>query len=254
MPDLRSKKTQPMPTAEQQSDQARRTSAAANVDGASVRRRSLLKAAVSAAPVIATLPSGEALAQSSALQCVISEQNGDKSPPEDIEPQTVPPADNYARLAGTIERWVIPDPTAPTSTISVEVFHVTIDGDEIYVYGRNTATGIPSMGSWFDRSIAKPPIPLKTDAAEFLYGYKADTSPLTDKNHLAVDSATLAPEECVIDPGIPSWPGPLGTPSTPAGPDEKKHCIFPFAVKADVETPGNVPLTYSCLASFQRAL
>lgn len=253
MPDLRSNKTQSMPKAEQRSGQAPQAPSAADGLGASVRRRSLLKAAVSAAPVIATLPGGEALAQSSAMQCVISEQNGDKSPPEDIEPQTVPPADTYARATGTIERWIIPNPTS-SGTISVEVFHVDVGGDEIYVYGRNTASGVPTMGSWFDRSIATPPVAVGSAPAEFLYGYKADTSPLADIDDLAVNSSTLLPEECVIDHSIPSWPGPLGTPATPAGPDETKHCIFPFAVKADLETPGNVPLTHSCLASFQRTL
>jgi hypothetical protein len=245
MLDLRHKKTLSTPKRESRSDQA---ADAADLATASERRRSLLKAAASAAPVIATLPSGAALAGSSSLQCVIKEQNGDKSPPENIEE---PQADHYARLEvdSYIEIWRIQDPTNPASDIFVRVFHVTMDGEEIYVYGDNTAPGVPIMGSWFDTASATGPF--RRNPAAFLYGYNATTSPLAEKDDLKVNPTTLLPSECVIDTDIPPWPG---APESPAGPDDKKHCIFPFAVRADVDTPGNVPLTHSCLTSFQRAL
>jgi hypothetical protein len=229
----------------------RRSDEAADVATASERRRSLLKAAASAAPVIATLPSGAALANASSLQCVISEQNGDKPPPQGTE---APQADNYARLDvdSYTEVWRIQDPTNPASQIFVRVFHVKIDGEDIYVYGNNTAAGVPIMGSWFDIGTATGPF--RQNPTAFLYGYKATTSPLGDKDDIKVNPTTILPEECEIDSEIPAWPGPMGSPATPEGPDENKHCIFPFAVKADVNTPGNVPLTYSCLTSFQRAL
>ena len=40
-------------------------------------RRRLLRAAASAAPLIATLPSGAALARPSAFQCIVKDQDGE---------------------------------------------------------------------------------------------------------------------------------------------------------------------------------
>jgi hypothetical protein len=218
------------------------------------RRRRLLKAAASAAPLIATLPSGEALASASALQCVISEQNGDKSQPQGEEPETVPPRDNYARLSGRVEQWLVEDPSAPTERTDAIVYYMVIDGEDIRVWGENGA-GFPEPGTWFDPVSANafPPVAVDDFPAEFLYLYQANTAPLATKSDLEVDAATILPAGCTIKSGI-SWPGPGGTPATPSGPSAPEHCVFPMAVQANVGAAGNVPLTYSCLASFQNAL
>lgn len=226
-------------------------------DAASPRRRNLLKAAASAVPLVATLPSGEALAQASALQCVINEQNGTKEQPEGEETKEDPLSDSYARIAGTVESWFINNPNNPSARVLATVYHIVTDSDEIHVYGDNQpGLNLPVRGTWFDSSVAVIPSPLGTSDAVFLYAYEADRSPIEEKEDVHVDTSTGLPTSCIIDPAIPPWPGPTGTPSTPAGPSSTggTHCFYPLAVQAPSETPGNVPLTYSCLASFQRTV
>jgi hypothetical protein len=155
-----------------------------------------------------------------------------------------------------VETWIVEDPSNPSTSTDVVVYYLPDlppTGAQIRVWGENGG-GFPDPGSWFDPGTANahPPIAVDSFDAEFLYLYQANTAPLGDKEDLKVDSGTGLPAECTIKPGL-SWPGPGGTPSTPSGPTSPDHCVFPMAVQATVDTPGNVPLTYSCLASFQNA-
>jgi hypothetical protein len=252
MPDHRRKPTEPAPSAAAPSAIEPVDSRAAVVTSA--RRRRLLKAAASAAPVIATLPSGEALANASALQCVINEQNGTQLPATERVADTDPPQDNYVRVPGQIQDWLIPsdpnNPTGPKTTASVYFIDAAnnASGQDLYVYGDNGA-GFPVQGSWFDITapgVSGPSAFPPPANVEFLYLYKADNAPITDQSDVAVDGGGL-PSDCEIDSTIPAWPG--GS-TSPVGPTAPQHCFYPMAVQAPQNTPGNVPLTYSCLASF----
>jgi hypothetical protein len=92
-------------------------------DAISRRRRGLLKAAASAAPFIATLPSGEALAAASAPHCVINRQNG-RDTPSPVVFDPVPPEDHYIRIPGSVQDYLIFDPSVGFGPITV--FHLTI--------------------------------------------------------------------------------------------------------------------------------
>jgi hypothetical protein len=76
-------------------------------------RRRLLRAAASAAPLIATLPSGAALAVASAYQCVPKDKTASDeladTPPStttDFQSSPPPPTDRWLRIAATRQRWV----------------------------------------------------------------------------------------------------------------------------------------------------
>ncbi len=195
---------------------------------------------------MATLPGGEALAGASALQCVINEQTGVNERPDGVVPKNDPPEDGYARIAGFVETWIIPDPGNPASDTTAQVFRVTVDTEEIAVYGDNPSPPFPAPGSWFDESIAVIPVPIAKSEAEFLYQYNADPAPIQDRSDVDVDPNTLLPTNCTLENIV--WPGP---PQSPAGPSVPTHCFHPMAVQAPQNNAGNVPLTYSCLASFQ---
>ncbi|WP_295883963.1 hypothetical protein [uncultured Thiohalocapsa sp.] len=223
----------------------------------SQQRRGILRAAISAAPVIATLPSGEAMAAGSALQCVINEQLGVQAPPAgEVDPLT----DNYARISGSVQFWLVQDPDIPTQNTLVEVYHfVDANGDQVWVYGDNATSSKtwPTPGTWFDTTTALLPFPNSQRNAEFLYLYNADVAPINDKTQVSqgpnpTPPPDRIPTDCTLE-GI-TWPGP---PASPVGPSKPVHCIYPMAVQSpqiEQNLPNNVPLTHSCLTSFQNAM
>jgi hypothetical protein len=214
----------------------------------SSKRRAFLKVAASAAPVIATLPSGEALALTSTLQCAINEQDGSSARPAGAVADTDPPQDAYARIQGELQTWTIPNPDGNNpANVSIQVFHIpTLD---VYVYGDNPSYPSLTPGNWFDRNDPNVSGPSRTAAREFLYLYQADTAPLANIGDLHVNPSGLEPSSCEIQSTITPWPNDGG----PAGPNSPQHCFYPIAVQANQDQPGNIPLTGSCLASFQGA-
>jgi hypothetical protein len=245
--DQRSKRDLGMAKAEH-SPEHRIGDAAALAEDISSRRRDILKAAATAAPLVATLPSGEALANASALQCVINQKEGKEGFPDGRVAS--PPNDTYKRITGFIERWRIPNPSDPSVTILVFVYRVTDPlGQEVTVYGDNTDQGIPTLpaeGRWFDTTIDDGRRLIRRGGAQFLYVYTADR----DGNAVTNNSI---PGDCTIDSSLGRWPTANSDGSAvPAGPDSPEHCFYPMAIQVQVPTnaPGNVALTLSCLASF----
>ncbi len=118
------------------------------------RRRNLLKAAASAGPLIATLPSGEALANASALQCVINEQEGGANPPADpIVSNPPPPEDHYLRVDGEIRRYLsfVSIANGGPGTGVIQVYYYNLNGQDILLVGDNgSAANIAPLGTWFD--------------------------------------------------------------------------------------------------------
>ena len=215
----------------------------------SVRRRGVLKAAVSAAPFVATLPSGEALAAASALQCVINEQTGAAEPPAPVVIAPVPPEDTYVRIVGEIRtyRSFVAAGSGGGGVGSIIVYKYTVDGDDILVVGQNTNPSAAPLGTWFNLGVVPAPILLSTQPAHFLRLYDASPNPITAPGDVAVDAGTQLPTACTQS--SPNWPGP---PTSPTGPStaDGKHCFYPVAVQANVNQAGNIPLTQSCLLSF----
>lgn len=215
---------------------------------ASGRRRSLLKAAASAAPVIATLPSGEALANASALQCVINVQQ-DNNPPEALVSPTLPDEDTWARVVGEIQTWTINNPDSSEGApdeIAVQVYHIPRSGDatNIYVYGQNSAVGVPPAGSQFDTDAAVTGPAADPSPAFFLYQYDASNAPIEDATDVAVAPGGTLPTGCNFETGLENW-------STSSVPPSADYCFYPMAVQTSPNSNGNIPLTHSCLTSFK---
>ncbi|MCG6942230.1 MAG: hypothetical protein LJE69_13380 [Thiohalocapsa sp.] len=226
-------------------------------------RRHLLKAAASVGPVIATLPSGEAFAMASALQCVIKEQDGSQDQPQGVV--AVADADNYIRVPGRREEWFSTKSTADggAGVGIIEVYRFPDqDGNEVVIVGDNADTAvspIAPVGTWFDTSTSYF---VRGEDKLFLRMYYADPNPITGPSDVAVDvTGTDAngyyypATGCAISNPSSAWPGPTASPPTLAGPEGAPagpgtHCIYPLAVQADPTGPGNVPLTASCLLSF----
>ena len=78
------------------------TRAIENGDSISEKRRKLLKTAAASAPVIATLQSGAAFANTSAFQCINDAKNTAATLPE-VVADPVPPSDNWVRK--TVKRY-----------------------------------------------------------------------------------------------------------------------------------------------------
>lgn len=201
---------------------------------ASLRRRHLLKAALSTGPLIATLPSGAALAQSSAIQCAINEQESNSQPLG-----VVPSPDGYARTVGFVEVW-------PVGGTDYQVYHI---GEEIFVYGDNSnLASAPSTGSWFDRAQSSATQPKSQTEAYFLYQFDA-ARPIEGPEDINVVTGGAMPGGCTIDPTVPPWPGGADGVPSPSGPRSAEHCFYPMAIRVEGAQQGNIPLAYSCLCS-----
>jgi len=221
----------------------------------SLRRRYLLKAA-SAGSVLATLPSAEALAQASAIQCAINEQAGLNQPPPD---PTNASSQGYLRVAGE-KRTYFTNTSAPAAWGPyqfIEAYYfLDLNGDPILVVGEANATPANPLGSWFNSNWA---FGYSSTPAEFLYLYYADY-PIVDASSVKVDTGTGQPTQCDITIDFSgatgaTWADQYDGTSTPApptpNPTSPYHCNFPFAVQV-VSPPsaGNMALAASCLTSF----
>ncbi len=102
----------------------------------SQKRRKLLKSAAAGAPVIATLQSGAAFANTSAFQCI---NDASSSPP--TKAVAVPPPDQWVRV--TVSRYQFTDNTNPAN---VTDWLYDIDG----VYASGSSTGV--VGPFYDAS------------------------------------------------------------------------------------------------------
>jgi hypothetical protein len=210
-------------------------------DAISRRRRGLLKAAASAAPFIATLPSGEALAAASAPHCVINRQNG-RDTPSPVVFDPVPPGDHYIRIPGSVQDYLIFDASVGFGPITV--FRFTIESNPVTVVGDNPQnTSAAPRGTWVDPGLLTTPIN-PAQPAQFLYLYNTTRFEVVDPETDVAVGADGFPSDCTIS--SPDWPSGAGAPPKPAS------CFYPFAVQAEpTAQPGNIPLTHSCLLSFQ---
>jgi hypothetical protein len=215
----------------------------------SIRRRQLLRAAASAGPLIATLPSGAALAQASAVNCAVAEQEasvGDQPAPV----QNVLIDDKRVRIAGEVRLYQ--SKTDPKDQPLVYYIPAgTIAPTEIFVYGDPA----PNAGEWFDTTDYTI-VPGSAQAVGFLVQYDASSYPVADASDIAVPTnptdpaLATKPGACQIT-NAPDWSDDreAGAPvDTPTSPD---YCFHPFAVQVSPEQPGNIPLAYSCLCSIQ---
>jgi hypothetical protein len=236
-------------------------------------RRRLLKAA-SSMPLVATLPSGAALANASSLQCVINEQNDPQQAPG-TQLTATPNPDSYIRVDGRIQKWLIGGPDVAsggpgTAGQVIDIYVYTINGQQITIVGDNPqSTSVAPAGTWFypnaklaGQNFAHQYIPRSDtdEQTQFLYVYQSAGLPTVG---VSVDPATKLPTACDI-PAQPTWPGsnptnvcddangnPIACPPTPDGPQAPAHCVWPLARPVTSATQGgNIPLTHSCLASF----
>jgi hypothetical protein len=216
------------------------------------RRRALLKAAASAAPLIATLPGGEALANSSLLQCVINQQMGADEAPKSIRELT-DPLDTYSREDGFLDFYLAPDPRQPpgtTLTVLLRVYRIREmppGAGWLSVYADLNLPEFPPLGSWFQTGQMGYTL-LGSVERQFLRAYGTARAPIQAPTDVAINFPL--PGGCNFDV---TWPGPAG--GTPDGPQEPQHCFYPLAVQSvqgASNNAGNVPLAASCLASFDR--
>jgi hypothetical protein len=213
------------------------------------QRRRLLKAAASAAPLVATLPGGEALANSSAMQCVINEQQHSPGPATPFVSDPRPEGDTYLRVPGIVQTWAssIGYSNGGPGQGLVQVFYFpdTTTGDApIWLVGQpqSGVTDPAPFGTWFNRSlpgVSHQPA-LDVDAL-FLRMYDVNSA-----GDVAIDGSTMLPTDCTIS--SPAWPGGATSPTGPQPPP--KYCYYPMAVQAPRDAIGNVPLTLSCIGSF----
>jgi hypothetical protein len=228
----------------------------------SERRRHLLKAAVTAGPVIATLPSGEALAMASALQCIIKEQNGTNDVPDGAA--DTPSTDNYIRIPALRESRALN--TAgdgykglPAGTPFSIYRFFDPSRNEVTVFAEDVTVGSVSTtkGTWFDQldddgnaisDLTSPPV-----LVELLRIYRADSNPITAPGDVAVDAFSTDPNGqgpstgCNLNPDADWTDAPRTLDNTGA------DCVFPLALQEPKNLPGNIAITGSCLASFPLA-
>jgi hypothetical protein len=210
-------------------------------DAISRRRRGLLKAAASAAPFIATLPSGEALAAASAPHCVINRQNG-RDTPSPVVFDSVPREDHYIRIPGSVQDYRISDASVGSGPITV--FQFTIEGNSVTVVGDNPQnTSAAPRGTWVDPALLTDAINA-AQPAQFLYLYNTTRFEVVDPELDVAVGNDGFPSDCNIT--SPSWP-----PEATSQPEPPNYCFYPFAVQVDPNQAGNIPLTTSCLLSFQ---
>jgi hypothetical protein len=211
-------------------------------------RRRFLKAAASAAPLVATLPGGEALANSSAMQCVINEQQHNPGPATPFVSSPRPEGDTYLRVPGIIQTWgsFVGYPAGPGQGL-VQVFHfpaTTTGGQPIWLVGQ-PQSGVVNpapFGTWFDPALAGVSHQTDLDVeALFLRMYDVNSA-----GDVAVDGTSFLPTDCTIS--SPAWPGGATSPPGPLPPPT--YCYYPMAVQAPRDAIGNVPLTLSCIGSF----
>jgi len=192
------------------------------LDDVSLARRQLLRTAASVAPLIATLPSGAALAQASASNCVLLEQEAAEKGEE--PPAIAASTDSYIRVPGSRTLYEFPydNINDEEKGTQKEVYEFTVPGTQ-----RNVS--VDAQGNWIDLSTA-----IKRGRGEpqyFLVLYK----PIGFQGKVT--------ELCDLENQVHFWPE--GAPQA-SSPD---YCIAPLA-KVSRSQPDNIPLNQSCMASF----
>ena len=139
-----------------------------------------------------------------------------------------PEEDTYVRVLGQTREYTENDsePVNRKTVYFVESSNIPEPaGDNILV---NTD------GTWFDDADWTE-VTGERKTTYFLYQYNATT---TDPTTTEVDTQCSFSES--------AWQGG----GQGKGPTKPQHCFYPMAVKAPQGIAGNVPLTTSCLASF----
>lgn len=162
------------------------------VSGVSEQRRRLLRAAATAAPLVATIPNGAAWANASTAQCILDGQPTAPIPPE-VEIRATGPLpaeatpDNFLRVQGLYQEW---------TNGSTPSFYYKI-GDTWYAAPPDQTTPAIAIAG----SPADPPLNLvltsETNVLLLKY-YKPDdeVTTVTDQCDLSSAGAT-APNDCV---------------------------------------------------------
>lgn len=209
---------------------------------------------IQAIPLVATLPSGVALAQASSLNCVIDEQLAEPEGAAEAEGLVFTPKpddDKYVRIPGLVQPYIVRNEPGDTP-YELDVYtipNVGPDADTLTLVGQSDNPAAPDAGSWFDPDDFDLALEFGSEVdAEFLYLYKVDSFPATSGSvnftPSGVPDVPGKPSLCDIEPSI-QWPDGAGIPD---GPNEEKHCVFPVAVQVK-ESVGNVPLNGTCLTS-----
>lgn len=175
----------------------------------SASRRRLLKAAARSAPLIATLPSGAALANASAFQCLEKLQDlaGDGLPAGAVPPST----DRYVRVQAKLEVY---EDAALNRRWSV--YRIPFSGSDVLVDESGNLFIVPD-----DADLTG------TTDVELLVLYRArDNSP----------NPVTADRNCDLN-AVTGW-----SPTSP------ENCVFPIA-KVNTVQPGNLGMSTSCLCS-----
>jgi len=190
-------------------------------DVSSVRRR-LLRTAASVAPLIATLPSGAALAQGSALNCADKHQLAAASGLD--RPDAIAASwDSYVRVHGTRTRYRF-----PFDNINDEEKAAERDVYEFAVPGTHPPETVivDAEGNWIDLGESKAERLGAPEDQFFLVLYKA-----------GFDGRVS--ELCDLENRVHTWPPGAPRATSPT------FCIAPLATISDE----NIPLPPSCAAS-----
>jgi hypothetical protein len=195
------------------------------VEDVSVSRRHLLKAAATTAPLIATLPSGAALANASTQACLAKEvertTTGDVPPDVDF-----PNSDTYVHVLGveaiysdgsgssfTIYYFNLDGPFRPGSVGDLALADVSVDSD----------------GNWVD-----PPDPTQYSITQIERRFLRIYQPNAD--------LTDVQEQCTLRAATASWPASAPDPQSP------EYCIAPIATPGE-GSPINIANPTSCYCS-----
>ena len=185
-----------------------------------VSRRHLLRAAAVTAPLVATLPSGAAMANASSFQCAVVDQN--KLPTAAINPQD----DTFVRVQG--KTW--------TETIA--------GTGEVTFYNFTSLDGQDNVTVDADGNRYPTPAPLPQTATDIylLVLYQPVGGDAINGLHVD-DSEPPLPSQCTVKSNLSGWTqAPDGSTGT--------YCVYPVA---DLGAGGSMGITGSCLASFTAA-
>jgi len=197
------------------------------LDDVSLARRQLLRAAASVAPLIATLPSGAALAQASASNCVIEEQQAAESGLDQPEAITAS-KDKYVRVKGTRRKYTFARTSIHFDNINDSE---TAEAKEVYEFvvpGTRRNVSVDEQGNWVDLSGATPS------------GGPVDQFFLVIYKPIGFEGKVT--ELCDLENQVHFWPEGAPQPSPP------DYCIAPLA-KVSTNQPDNIALDGSCVAS-----
>jgi len=190
------------------------------LDDVSLARRQLLRTAASVAPLIATLPSGAALAQASALNCADKQREAAASGLD--QPDAIAASmDGYIRVHGTRTRYRF-----PFDNINDEEKAAERDVYEFAVPGTHRPVTVDVEGNWIDLEKSEAERLGAPEDQFFLVLYKA-----------GFDGRVS--EFCDLETRVQYWPQDAPQASSP------EFCIAPLATISDE----NIVLTASCAAS-----